>query len=72
MHDVFNGYHNLLNGTLDMVVHEWAHDLNIGFENLSFQIIGISIMMHYWCIETSIYVHVTHVIFQQTINHVQR
>jgi hypothetical protein len=72
MHDVFNGYRNLLNGTLDMVVHEWAYDLNIGFENLSFQITGISIMMDYWCIETSIYAHVIHVIFQQTINQVQR
>jgi len=36
MHDVFNEYCNLLNGTLDMVVHEWAHDLNIGFGNLNF------------------------------------
>jgi hypothetical protein len=36
MHDVFNGYCKLLNGTLDMVVLEWAHDLNSGFENLSF------------------------------------
>jgi hypothetical protein len=68
MHGVFNGYHNLMNATFDMVVHEWAHDLNTSFENLSFQITSISIMMHYWCIETSIYVHVTHVIFQQTIN----
>jgi hypothetical protein len=46
MHDVFNGYHNLLNGILHMVVHEWAHDLDIGFENLNFQIACISIMMH--------------------------
>ncbi len=41
MHDVFNGYHNLLNGTLDMVVHEWAHDLNTGFENLNFQMMAL-------------------------------
>jgi hypothetical protein len=47
MHDVFDGYCNLLNGTLNMVVHEWEHDLNTGFENLSFQIDGILIMMHY-------------------------
>jgi hypothetical protein len=46
MHDLFNGYCNLLNGTSDMVVHQWAHDLDIGFENLSFHIVGISIMMH--------------------------
>jgi hypothetical protein len=72
MHDVFNGYHNLLNGTSNMLVHEWAHDSNIGFENLSFQIASTSIMMHYWCLETSIYVHVTHVIFQHTISQVQR
>jgi hypothetical protein len=31
MHDVFNEYCNLLNGTLDMVVHEWAQDLNTSF-----------------------------------------
>jgi hypothetical protein len=72
MHDVFNGYHNLLNGTSDMVVHEWAHDLNIGFENLSFQIACISVTMHYWCLKTLVYVPITHVIFQQTINQVQK
>jgi hypothetical protein len=72
MHDVFNGYYNLLNGRLNMVVHEWADDLNTSFENLNFQITSNSIMMHYWCLETSIYAHVTHVIFQQTINKVQR
>jgi hypothetical protein len=72
MHDVFNGYYNLLNGTLDMVVHEWSHDLNIGFENLGFQIAGISNIMHYWCPKTLIYVHVTCVFFQHTINQVQR
>jgi hypothetical protein len=55
MHDVFNEYHNLLNGTLNMVVHEWAHVLNTSFENLSFQIDGISTTMHYWCLETSVY-----------------
>jgi hypothetical protein len=27
MYDVFNGYRNLLSGTLDKVVHEWAFDL---------------------------------------------
>jgi hypothetical protein len=49
MHDVFDGYHNLLNGTSDMVVHEQAHDLNKGFENLSFWIVGTPTMMHYLC-----------------------
>jgi hypothetical protein len=49
MHDVFDGYHNLLNGTSNMVVHEWAHDLNSGFENLSFWIVGTPTMMHYLC-----------------------
>ncbi len=28
MNDVFDGYRNLLNGTLDKVVHEWAFNLN--------------------------------------------
>jgi hypothetical protein len=72
MHDVFNGYHNLLNGTLNIVVHEWAHDLNTSFENSSFQIDGTFIMMHYWCLEKSVYVHVIFVIVQHTINQVQR
>jgi hypothetical protein len=68
MHDMFNGYRNLLNGTSNMVVHEWPHDLNIGFENLRFQIVSTSIMMHYWCFETLVHVPITCVIFQQTIN----
>jgi hypothetical protein len=36
MGDVFNAYQNLLNETSNVVVHEWAPDLNIGLENLSF------------------------------------
>jgi hypothetical protein len=52
-------------------VHEWALDLNIGLENLSFRIVGTSIMMHSRYLETSTYVLVMHVIFQQTINNVQ-
>jgi hypothetical protein len=36
MGDVFNGYLNLLNGTSNVVVQEWASNLNIGLENLSF------------------------------------
>jgi hypothetical protein len=46
MGDVFNGYQNLLDGTLNVVVHEWAPYLNTSLENLSFQIASISIMMH--------------------------
>jgi len=61
-------YCNLLNDTLDMVVHEWEHDLNTDFENLSFQIDDIFIMMHYWCLETLVYVFITCVTFQQSIN----
>jgi hypothetical protein len=38
---------NLLIGMSHVVVHEWTSDLNISLENLSFQILGISIMMHY-------------------------
>jgi hypothetical protein len=34
--DVFNGYQNLLDGTLNVVVHEWALYLNTSLENLSF------------------------------------
>jgi hypothetical protein len=62
MGDVFTGYQNLPNGTLDVVVHEWALDLNIGLENLSFRIVGTSIMMHSRYLETSTYVLVMHVI----------
>jgi hypothetical protein len=64
MDDVFNGYRNLLNGTLDVVVHEWAPNLNTSLENLSFQITNISIMMHFCYLDTFVYVHVIHVIFQ--------
>jgi len=44
--DVFHGYRNLLNETSNVFVHEWAPNLNMGLENLSFQIVGISIIMH--------------------------
>jgi hypothetical protein len=63
MGDVFNGYQNLLNGTSDVVVHEWAPNLNTSLENLNFQIVGTSIMMHYSCLETFVYVLMTHLIF---------
>jgi hypothetical protein len=46
MGDVFNGYENLPNGTLDVVVHEWALNLNTSLENLGFQIASTSIMMY--------------------------
>jgi hypothetical protein len=64
MHDVFNGYWNLLNGTSNVVVHEWAPNLNISLKNLSFQITNISIMIHSCYLETFVYVHVICVIFQ--------
>jgi hypothetical protein len=60
MGDVFNGYENLLNGTSNVV----APNLNIGLEILNFQIANTSIMTHFHCFETFVYVLVTHVIFQ--------
>jgi hypothetical protein len=54
MNDVFNGYQNLLNGALDVVVHEWALNLNIGLEKLNFKIDDSSIMLHFRCFETSL------------------
>jgi hypothetical protein len=36
MGDVFNGYQKVQNGTLDVVVHEWASDLHTSLENLNF------------------------------------
>jgi hypothetical protein len=36
MGDVLNGYQIIQNGTSNVVVHEWAFDLNINLENLSF------------------------------------
>jgi hypothetical protein len=54
MNDVFNGYQNLLNGTLDVVVHEWAPNLNIGLGKLNLKIDDSSIMMHFHCLETSL------------------
>jgi hypothetical protein len=71
MGDVFNGYQNLLNGTLNVVVHDWASYLNTSLENWNFKIVSISIMMHSFCFETFVYVFVTRVIFQHTINNVQ-
>jgi len=72
MNDMFNGYWNLLNGTSNVVMHVWALDLNTSLKTLSFQIAHTSIMMHFHCHKTSLYVHVTNVIFQQNINHVQK
>jgi hypothetical protein len=72
MNDMFNGYRNLLNGTLNVVVHVWALDLNTSLKTLSFQIAHTSIMMHFHCHKTSLYVHVINVIFQHSINHVQK
>jgi hypothetical protein len=72
MGDVFIGYQNLFNGTSNVVVHEWVFDLNISLENLNFQIVSISIMIHYSCLETFVYVPMTRAIFQHTINNVQK
>jgi hypothetical protein len=69
MNGMFNGYYNLLYGSLDLVVHEWPFNLNIGLENLSFQIVGIFVMMHVCCLDITFYVFVIHATFQQTINH---
>lgn len=45
-------------------MHEWAPNLNTIVEILNFQIAGISIMMYFHCLDTFVYVHVTHAIFQ--------
>jgi hypothetical protein len=47
---------NLLIGMSHMVVHEWAIDLKISLENLSYQIFGTSIMMHCHCPQMVFYV----------------
>jgi hypothetical protein len=72
MNNLFNGYQNLMNGTLNVVVHEWAPNLNTSSENSSFKIAGSSIMLHNHCLETSLYVFIICVTFQQTSNNVQR
>jgi hypothetical protein len=72
MNNVFNGYQNFMNGTLNVMVHEWTLDLNTNLENSNFKIVDISIMLHYHYFETSFYVFITYVIFQQTIHNVQR
>ncbi len=73
MKNVFNGYQNMImNETLNVVVHEWAPNLNTSLENSNFKIVDISIMLHYHYFETSFYVFITYVIFQQTFHNVQR
>jgi hypothetical protein len=61
--------------------HEWnikcggawtRLDLNTSLENSNFKIVDSSTMLHYHCLETSFYVFIIHVTFQQTINNVQR
>jgi hypothetical protein len=63
MSDVFTRYQNLLTWTLDVVVLEWALDLNIGMENLSFCNIGVSIVMHCCYLKTLFYVPMICAIF---------
>ncbi len=46
MNTVFNGYQNLMNGTLNLM-HEWPPNLKISLENSSFKIVDRSIMLHY-------------------------
>jgi len=70
MSDVFIRYQNFLIGTLDVVVHEWAPNLNMGMENLCFCIAKISIMMHSHYPQTLFYVPMIHALFQQTMNDV--
>jgi len=57
------GIWNLLNRTLNVMVHEWAFDLNIGLENLSFRIANSCIIRDFCCFETSFYVLMIHVIY---------
>jgi hypothetical protein len=52
---VFHGYQNLLNETFDVVVHEWALHQNTRLDNFSFWIANIFVMMHYRCLETTLY-----------------
>jgi hypothetical protein len=62
MNNVFNGYQNLImNGTLNVVVHERTLDLNTNLENSKLRIVDNSIMLHYHWLETSFYVFITHV-----------
>jgi len=54
------------------VVHEQTLDLNTSLEKSNLKIVDSSIMLHYHCLETSFYVFITHVTFQQTISNVQK
>lgn len=58
----------LVSETLSVALHEWALDLNVYFKNLSFCIVGISIMMQYYCLQTTFYVPMTCIIFENTIH----
>jgi len=55
--EMLNGYWNLLNETSNVVVLEWGFDLIIGTDNVSFRIVGISIIMFYHRFHTLFYVH---------------
>ncbi len=59
MDDMLNGYWNLLSETSNVVVLEWGFDLIIGMDNVSFCIVGISIIMFFHQFHTLFYVHVT-------------
>jgi hypothetical protein len=45
MDDMLSVYWNLLNETSNVVVLEWGFNLIIGMENVSFHIVGISIII---------------------------
>jgi hypothetical protein len=72
MNNVFNGYQNLMNGTLNVVVHEWVPILKTSLENSSFKIVDSFIMWHNHYLETLLYVFIICLTFQQTINNMQR
>jgi hypothetical protein len=70
--NVFHGYQNLFNETFNVVVHEWAFDLNTKLENLNFWITGkFFVMMHFHCPKTTLFVPMIHALFQHTMNNVQ-
>jgi hypothetical protein len=63
MDDILSGYWNLLSETSNVVVLEWGFNLIIGMDNVSFCIVGISIILFYHWFHTLFYVHVTWILF---------
>jgi hypothetical protein len=56
MDDMLSGYWNLLSKTSNVVVLEWGFNLIIGMDNVSFCIVGISIIMFFHQFHTLFYV----------------